>query len=96
MASITRSITRRNAIISGSAYAYIYWPGGLFAQKKPAFDAGYAAWDALLKKHVKWLPDNRQSRVSYAGFAADRDKIRAKGAELVYLDYDWSLNDAGR
>jgi hypothetical protein len=41
-----------------------------------AFDHGYAAWDALLKKHVRWLPDQRQSRVAYAGLAADRAALR--------------------
>lgn len=40
------------------------------------FDHGYAAWDALLKKHVKWLPDGKQSRVDYAGFRADRAELR--------------------
>ncbi|MGB4116103.1 MAG: DUF547 domain-containing protein [Polaromonas sp.] len=77
MTFISRNITRRNAIISGAVCAHIYWIKGVFAQEKPAFDAQYAAWDALLKKHVKWLPDNRQSRVSYAGFAADRTALDA-------------------
>ncbi|WP_298827361.1 DUF547 domain-containing protein [uncultured Piscinibacter sp.] len=36
------------------------------------FDHGYAAWDALLKKHVRWLPDQKGSRVDYAGLQADR------------------------
>jgi hypothetical protein len=40
------------------------------------FDAGYAAWDALLKKHVRWLPDNKQSRVDYGGFKADRAALK--------------------
>ncbi|MGE0331236.1 MAG: DUF547 domain-containing protein [Ramlibacter sp.] len=44
-------------------------------------DTGYAAWDALLKKHVKWLPDNKQSRVDYKGFAADRAALKAVLAE---------------
>ncbi len=35
-------------------------------------DHGYAVWDGLLKKHVRWLPDQVQSRVDYAGFKADR------------------------
>lgn len=55
----------------------------LFAQEKPAFDHGYAAWDALTKKHVRWLPDNKQSRVDYKGFAADR-------ATLQKVLADWS------
>ena len=47
----------------------------------PALDTGYAAWDALLKKHVKWLSDNKQSRVDYKGFAADRAALKAVLAE---------------
>ncbi len=30
-----------------------------------AFDHGYSAWGALLKRHVKWLPDYKQSRLDY-------------------------------
>ncbi len=37
-----------------------------------SFDHGYASWDGLLKKHVRWLPDGKQSRVDYAGFQAER------------------------
>jgi Protein of unknown function, DUF547 len=40
------------------------------------FDHGYAAWDALLKKHVRWLPDGKQSRVDYDGFKADRAELK--------------------
>jgi Protein of unknown function, DUF547 len=39
-------------------------------------DAPYATWDSLLKKHVRWLPDNKQSRVDYAGFKADRAELK--------------------
>ena len=40
------------------------------------FDQNYAAWDSLVKKHVKWLPDNKQSRADYAGFKADRAEVK--------------------
>ncbi|WP_418319315.1 DUF547 domain-containing protein [Piscinibacter sakaiensis] len=40
------------------------------------FDHGHAAWDALVKRHVKWLPDNKQSRVDYAAFKADRKALQ--------------------
>ena len=50
--------------------------GEAFGQGVLPFDASYAAWDALLKKHVKWLPDNRQSRVNYAGLAADHAELK--------------------
>ncbi|HEU5293939.1 MAG TPA: DUF547 domain-containing protein [Burkholderiaceae bacterium] len=42
-----------------------------------AFDHTYAAWGGLLKKHVRWLADNKQSRVAYAGMAADRDALKS-------------------
>ncbi len=40
------------------------------------FDHGYAVWDGLLKKHVRWLPDHKQSRVDYDGFKADRAALK--------------------
>jgi hypothetical protein len=40
------------------------------------FDQGYAGWDALLKKHVRWLPDQKQSRVDYDGFKAERAALK--------------------
>jgi len=46
--------------------------GSAFAQ----FDHSHAAWDRLVSKHVKWLPDNKQSRVDYAGFQADRAELK--------------------
>jgi hypothetical protein len=49
----------------------------LAAHAQAGFDHSYAAWDALLKKHVRWLPDGKQSRVNYKGFAADRAALKA-------------------
>ena len=40
------------------------------------FDHGYAGWDTLAKKHVRWLPDHKQSRVDYAGFQRDRAELK--------------------
>ena len=48
----------------------------LAAQAQAPFDHGYAAWDALLKKHVRWLPDGKQSRANYKGFAAYRTALK--------------------
>lgn len=64
--------TRRHfiALVAAAAVA----PLGAHAQA--AFDHGYAAWDALLKKHVRWLPDGKQSRAHYKGFAADRAALK--------------------
>lgn len=47
------------------------------AHAQAGFDHSYAAWDALLKKHVRWLPDGKQSRAHYKGFAADRAALKA-------------------
>ncbi len=47
-----------------------------WSQDAQGFDHGYAAWDALLKKHVSWLPDNKQSRVDYKAFALDHDALK--------------------
>lgn len=50
----------------------------LFAAQpaRAQFDHSHAAWDTLVKRHVSWLPDNRQSRVDYAAFKADRKALR--------------------
>ncbi len=40
------------------------------------FDHGYSTWDGLVKRHVKWLPDNKQSRVDYDAFRADRKALQ--------------------
>ncbi len=72
---------RRHFIATNLIAAY-----ALFTPASPAFaqniDHNYAAWDALLKKHVKWLPDNKQSRVNYKGFAADRAELKKVLEEL--------------
>ena len=62
----------RRRLVLGLAAAAA-WP----LARAQAFDHGYAAWEALLKKHVRWLPDNKQSRVAYAGMAADRAALKA-------------------
>ena len=50
------------------------WVGAVAGAQ--AFDHAYSQWDALLKKHVRWLPDNKQSRVAYAGMAVDRGVLK--------------------
>ncbi len=40
------------------------------------FDHGHAGWDALLTKHVRWLPDQKQSRVDYDGLKAERAALK--------------------
>jgi Protein of unknown function, DUF547 len=63
---------KRITIFLIAACATFYWASSAFAQ---GFDHGYAAWDAQLKKHVRWLPDNKQSRVNYKNFASDRAEL---------------------
>jgi len=67
---------RRNAIVSIAACAILTRVVGTFGQISGTFDHQYAAWDALLRKHVRWLPDNKQSRVNYKGFAADKAEFK--------------------
>jgi Protein of unknown function, DUF547 len=53
------------------------WAGVWSPVRAQAFDHSHTAWDVLLKKHVRWLPDNKQSRVVYTGMAADREALKA-------------------
>lgn len=62
---------QRRSLLALAAVA----PMGLHAQA--GFDHRHTAWDTLLKRHVRWLPDGVQSRVDYRGFAADRAALGA-------------------
>ena len=42
-----------------------------------AFDHTYAAWDALLKQHVRYIDNGHASRVDYAGMQRDAPKLAA-------------------
>ncbi len=69
-------LNRRSAITSIACYALLTGSTASYGQNSGNFDNQYASWDALLKKHVKWLPDNKQSRANYKGFAADRAELK--------------------
>lgn len=69
-------MNRRALVQSACASALGAMVSPLLAQTSGAFDHSYPAWNALLKKHVKWLPDNVQSRVDYKGFQADRASLQ--------------------
>ena len=71
-----KNINRRLAIAGVAALLVLTAASSAFSQDAGSFDHGYASWEALLKKHVKWLPDNKQSRVNYKGFAADRAELK--------------------
>ena len=47
-----------------------------------AFDHSHAAWDALVKRHVKLVDGGKASQVRYAGFAKDRAALKAYLAEV--------------
>jgi hypothetical protein len=49
----------------------------LFSASALALDHSHAAWDALLKKHVKYVQNGNASRVDYAGLARDRAQLKA-------------------
>lgn len=69
-------MSRRSAIIKVANYSILAGTSSAFSQGVGPFDHSYGAWDAFLKKHVKWLPDGKQSRVNYKGFAADRAELK--------------------
>ena len=73
--------SRRNAIKLIASCALSIRAGTPFAQNSGAFDHSYAEFDALLKKHVRWLPDGKQSRVDYAGLAVQRAGLQKILAE---------------
>lgn len=57
-------------------FAAAPWHLPAWSQTTAAFDHAYPAWDLLLKKYVRWLADNKQSRVDYKGFATDREALK--------------------
>ena len=59
----------------------------VFSQSNAAFDHTHPAWDALLKKHVRWSADGKQSRVDYKALSADRPALQK-------LLADWSAVSA--
>jgi hypothetical protein len=73
-------LSRRVAIQIVAAYALFTRLETGFSQNSGQtagnIDQSYPNWELLLKKHVKWLPDNKQSRVNYKGFAADRAELK--------------------
>ena len=72
----TQNTNRRNAIGIVASLLLFTRAGTVFGQDSGNFDHTYSNWESLLKKHVKWLPDNKQSRVNYKGFAADRAELK--------------------
>ena len=72
----TQNTSRRSAIGIVASLLLFTRAGSVLGQDSGNFDHTYLNWESLLKKHVKWLPDNKQSRVNYKGFAADRAELK--------------------
>lgn len=77
--------TRRCALRAAVAGALSVAGGMAMAQTPGGLDTQYVAWDALLKKYVRWLPDNKQSRVDYAGLLTERAALKRVLAEWSAL-----------
>ena len=70
------SINRRNAAKFFVASVILLSRQSVFAQNA-GLDHSYAAWESLLQKHVKWLPDGKQSRMDYRGLATEHSSLQA-------------------
>lgn len=77
--------TRRCALRAAVAGALSVAGGMAMAQTPGGLDTQYVAWDVLLKKYVRWLPDNKQSRVDYAGLLTERAALKRVLAEWSAL-----------
>jgi hypothetical protein len=78
---------RRRLLLAGAGLAATAWLPALPAGAQGrAFDHGHADWTALLKRHVRWLPDGKQSRVDYAGFQRDGAALKAVLDRFSALD----------
>lgn len=64
---------RRRSVLLAAALLPLAGAGRAQAR----FDHAHAAWDALLKQHVRILPGGNASQVDYRGFAADRAPLAA-------------------
>jgi len=82
---------RRLLTAAGGLVAAAWLPAGPARAQAAAFDHDYADWTALLKRHVRWLPDGKQSRVDYAGLQRERPALKTVLARLSALsaaDFD--------
>lgn len=75
------AMPRRQALRLIASFPLLMSDKAVFSQEKTVFDHTYPAWTALLARHVRWLPDGKQSRVDYAGLAAERAALQAVLAE---------------
>ncbi|MBL0142513.1 MAG: DUF547 domain-containing protein [Betaproteobacteria bacterium] len=66
--------------------AAIFCAALVLAAPALAFDHSHAAWDALVKKHVRLVDGGKSSRVRYADFATDRAALKDVLAESSKVD----------
>ena len=75
------SLTRRFAMqCAALGFASLAAPM-VWARENPALDTNYTTFDGLLKKYVRWLPDNKQSKVDYKGLLSERAVLQKVLAE---------------
>ncbi|MBX3657015.1 MAG: DUF547 domain-containing protein [Ramlibacter sp.] len=70
------ALRRRDALKFIALSVHLAWATTTFGQEAGAFDSSFAGWDALLRKHVRWLADNRQTRVDYTGLATEHAALQ--------------------
>ncbi len=78
------------SVLLGSAAFSLGW-AGLTSSAHAQADQTYAAWDALLKKHVAWNAAGVASSVNYKGFVADRaafTKVLEEFSALTKAQYE--------
>jgi hypothetical protein len=72
-----RLLALRAAIAALLALAILFPPVA-----QAAFDHSHAQWDALVKRHVRFLPDGYASQTDYRGFQAERPALQRYLASL--------------
>ncbi len=68
---------RRRLLLRAMALPFGVVAFSFGALGQAAFDHTHAAWDALLRKHVRLINESRASQVNYKGFAQDRAALAA-------------------
>ena len=68
---------RRRLLLRAMALPFGVVAFSFGALGQAAFDHTHAAWDALLRKHVRLINEGRASQVNYKGFAQDRAALAA-------------------
>ena len=85
---------RLTALATATAISLTLMLAAAWPARAAGFDHEYAAWDALLRRHVAWNDKGVASSVSYREFAAERAALRQvldAFSSVSRADYDaWS------